>query len=146
MVTAGNLVGAWKSWDIHSMNFPPVPSGSGFYARLTEALTDAGYPTTQNQIADLLKVSQPLVSKWKNDQAYPSKATAAKAAELCRVSLSWLFFGLGHKKDGSVDDMVWALMEAFDRLPLEQRKELVAYARFKAAQADPPASDNPDKH
>lgn len=122
-----------------------IPTGREFYARLQEALHEACLPTTQVEIAELLGVSQGTVSKWKNNLSYPSRSVAAKAAELCGVSLPWLFFGLGHKKAGAdVDELVWALMTAFDSLPDDQKRELVAYARFKASQART-ASESPDK-
>lgn len=111
----------------------PVPTGAEFYRRLVAALRDVGLPTTQDEIAKLLDVGQSSVSKWKNNQSYPSRATAAKAAKLTHVSLPWLYFGIGKKKENAdMDELAWALMAAFDRLPTDLKRELVDFAQYKA--------------
>lgn len=148
MWVSGLIDGRCPICDIPEMESANMPTGHEFYGRLEEALSDACLPTTQVQIAELLGVSQGTVSKWKNNRSYPAKEAAARAAELCGVSLPWLYFGIGHKKAGAdMDEMVWALMSAFESLPDDQKRELVEFAKFKAAtHRRPEPQETPDQH
>lgn len=134
------------------MHTPELPKGSEFYARLTEALRDRGMPTKQTAIANLVGVNQSTVSKWANDQAFPTKENVLTAARVTGFSFSWLYSGIGAKKDGGVDALTWALLERFEQLPPEKKKEVIDFARFKAealatdsSAAKPAANPTPNK-
>jgi transcriptional regulator with XRE-family HTH domain len=120
------------------MNIPNESlSGTQFYVRLKQAFERAGLPTTQMQIAELLRVSQASVSKWKQNKAYPSRKVIGRAAELTRVSLPWLYFGVGAMSD-KPDHALYAIMRYYEVLPLSGRKRLLRSARehYEDAVAD----------
>ena len=136
------MAGRFPLWEYRSMH---NLSGAAFYARLMESLTDAGLPTTQVQIADMAGVQQPAVSKWKSDESFPEYEAALRLAQRARVSVSWLWLGLGNKKNGGdMDDQTVALLDAWHRMPEAARKELLEYIRFRAAaSSDAPQPDPP---
>jgi transcriptional regulator with XRE-family HTH domain len=123
-------------------------SGAAFYERLMEALRDAQLDLTQTQIAGIAGVQQPAVSKWKSDESFPEYENALRLAQRACVSVSWLWLGLGNKKNGGdMDDQTIALLEAWHRMPEAARKELLEYIRFRAAtspdnQPTPPPVDS----
>jgi transcriptional regulator with XRE-family HTH domain len=132
----------WEYPGMHNL------SGAAFYERLMEALADAGLPQTQTQIADMAGVQQPAVSKWKSDESFPEYEPALRLAQRACVSVSWLWLGLGNKKNGGdMDDQTIALLDAWHRMPETARQELLEYIRFRAASAQdsppPPPPANP---
>jgi transcriptional regulator with XRE-family HTH domain len=120
----------------------PMPTGAEFYGRLIEALREAEQGTTQVEIAKVAGVNQSAVSKWKNNETYPSVENALRAAATLNVSAAWLYLGIGNKRDDEeMDKLTWALLRTFAKIPVESKRELLAFARFKAG--EPPLNDDP---
>jgi transcriptional regulator with XRE-family HTH domain len=120
-----------------------MPTGAEFFDRLCEAFEEAGLGTTQVEIAKLVGVNQSAVSKWKNNESYPSVETALRAATVSKVSVAWLYLGIGNKReDDEMDKLTWALLRTMAKLPVADRRELLDLAEIKAARSK---GDGPKK-
>jgi transcriptional regulator with XRE-family HTH domain len=123
-------------------------SGRDFYERVVEAFTDASLSTTQTAIAEAAGLQQPAVSKWKQGESFPGYDVAIRLAQRASVSVSWLWLGVGNKKNGgNMDDQTVALLDAWHRMPEQARVELLEYIRYRAASesekpGSPPEPEN----
>jgi transcriptional regulator with XRE-family HTH domain len=124
-----------------------APTGAEFFARLLEALTDAGLPTTQTEIGAMCGVNQSAVAKWKSSESFPTYENALRLAQRARVSLSWLWLGLGNKNNGGdMDEQTVALLDAWHRLPEAVRREILEYIRFRSQADSAPLPERDPKH
>ncbi len=130
------------------------PTGQEFFARLLEALRDADLPTTQTSVAEFLGINQSAVAKWKSGESFPEFDNVVRLASRARVSIPWLYLGVGNKKSqADMDDQTLELLRAWDRMPKGARDELLNFVRFRASLADqrpdadePPSKANPSAH
>jgi transcriptional regulator with XRE-family HTH domain len=126
-------------WEYRGMDL----SGAAFYKRLMEAFTDLGEEPTQTQLAEWAGLQQPAVSKWKSDASFPDYENARRLALRARVSIAWLWLGLGNKNNGGdMDDQTNELLEAWHRMPEQARREMLEYIRYRA-QAERPTDSAP---
>lgn len=119
------------------------PTGQEFFARLMEALRDAGLPTKQTSIAEFLDINQSAVSKWKSGESFPEFEQAQRLAAYTGVSVPWLWLGWGQKHD--MDEMTLELLRHWEAMPESARNELLQFVRFRASNTDPrhdPSADS----
>lgn len=127
-----NIAVPFSLWEYPRMT--TRSTGAEFYERLLEALKDAELPTTQTSIADFLDIHQSAVAKWKSSESFPTYENARRLAQRASVSLTWLWLGIGNKKNGgSMDDQTVQLLDAWHQMPEVARAELLEYIRFRAA-------------
>lgn len=99
-----------------------------FWTRLMSAMETAGHKRTQTAVADLLKIHQTSVWKWK-EGGYPEMARAVELASILGVSVEWLLTGRGARVPldtlpGPLQDLVGLAV----RLSPESLAELRGFA------------------
>jgi transcriptional regulator with XRE-family HTH domain len=132
-------------WDDAGME---KPTGQDFFARLIEALRDAGLSTTQTSIAEYLGINQSAVAKWKSGESFPEYEHAFRLAQRAEVSIPWLLLGIGNKSD--MDEQTLELLRSWEKMPEQARAELLQFVRFRVAATGPDrdqqSDNNANKH
>lgn len=108
------------------------PSTESFWARLVEAMTDKGIPSTQTNAGKLAGVTQPAARKWA-EGGFPEMNKAKQIAKILGVSVDWLLTGEGPKRVPNVNESDEELIEflaMWPDLPAEGRRVLIESAKL----------------
>lgn len=107
---------------------------SAFWRRISEAWEEQELPTSQNGIAQKLKMSQGSVARWYHGEGLPELETAIDIAERGRVCVDWLLTGRAPKYPLSKDPLIRELFEICDQLTDTGRRALLRAARGELLQ------------
>jgi hypothetical protein len=98
------------------------------WARVKEALQDAGLPATQTNAARIAQIEQPSVSLWNKPNKFPEIESAVAIAQRTGVCVEWLFTGRGPKYAVPADQTAAQLWRYWPHLTPEIRGMLVGIA------------------
>lgn len=86
----------------------------------------------QQEVAKIFSVGQSSVTKWKTGKDTPSLPRAVDMALEYGVCVEWLLTGRGPKYPGGTSDAELArLLEFWDRLTTETKRNVVGYATLQ---------------
>lgn len=95
-----------------------------FWLRVQEAMKDAGLPTSQKAVADLLGIKQPSVNKWAKG-GKPTMDHVITLSVKLKVCVEWLYTERGPKRP--MDKESARLLDLYQRLNQRQRDKALAY-------------------
>lgn len=126
----------------HTYLVGKTPPKRTVWARIKEALKDAGRPDIQKEAARIAGIEQPSVAEWNRPDVYPAMPTVVKLADELNVCVEWIYTERGPKTPGPpADQVAQRLWEVWPRLNDEQRRDLLGIARnmrFPASSPDTP--------
>jgi transcriptional regulator with XRE-family HTH domain len=107
---------------------------SPFWRRLAEAWSEQELPTSQNGIAQKLKMSQGSVGRWFHGEGLPELETCIELAERGRVCVDWLITGRSPKYPISRDPLIREIFEICEQLAEPGRTAVLRAARGELLQ------------
>lgn len=113
---------------------------SAFWLRLTEARAARSLSMDQQVIAKELGVYQSAVTKWNTGKGLPTLDRCIQLARDAKVCVEWLLTGRAPKRPAGAGDAEFdVLMQAWDQLSTEAKREVVNFAKFHVRALDRPA-------
>lgn len=138
-------IGLSYAGDCQTCGVVKTPPKRTAWDRLKEAMTEAGKGKTQQDLADLVGITQPSVAEWNRADGGPSLPTAIDLAEKLNTCVEWILTGRGPKHPGPpLDALTDQLMEVWKTLSPDQRRDLVGHLRMirlPAAAPDTPEAE-----
>jgi hypothetical protein len=107
---------------------------SAFWQRLTEAWSEQDLPTSQNGVAQKLKMSQGSVGRWFHGEGLPELETCIDIADRGRVCVEWLLTGRLPKYPISRDPVIREIFETCEALDQAGRTAVLRAARGELLQ------------
>lgn len=100
--------------------------------RLTHARKLAGYAKPSEAI-EAFDFSEYTYYQHENGTREPGKPSLERYAKAYKVSIDWLWRGVGEAKAATADPDTAAVISIMGKLDESRRREIVDFARFKAA-------------
>ena len=118
------------------------------WARVREALVDAGLPATQGHVAKMLGIKQPSVSEWNTATGCPKIEHARHLARDLGVCLDWLMNGVEPKRIRPDDPAAQRLWDLWPHLTPFTKGRIVQIAEDNGGHDRPsfPRADDPGTH
>lgn len=103
------------------------------WARVKEALIEAGYKGVQSDVEKLIGIAQSSVSEWNRVGVTPGLENAITLGLKLNVCVEWILTERGPKRPGPPPDpLAQELWSAWPRIPQEERPIVVGFALGRA--------------